>query len=190
MHVPWCMPGSLTRVSFEVGGGENVPGIPGACATRNLTYLVRCSCKWAVRNPGVREIIHWYGFQYVCHLVHSVYLENARQWRNMRCGSNSSINVKWYHLACSYMNRSVNLVTSVVRHYVLGCVASYSRRTCFSFQNACIYMSLFDVTSHVMNDFMHWLWSITNVLHNLVHRTVNETENIFFFWFSLLFYST
>ena len=26
-HVPWCMSGSGTR-----GGGENVPGIPGACA--------------------------------------------------------------------------------------------------------------------------------------------------------------
>ena len=26
-HVPWCMSGSLTR-----GDGENVPGIPGACA--------------------------------------------------------------------------------------------------------------------------------------------------------------
>ena len=26
-HVPWCMSGSLT-----LGGGENVPGIPGACA--------------------------------------------------------------------------------------------------------------------------------------------------------------
>ena len=38
-HVPWCMSGSLTR-----GGGENVPGIPGAwCATRNFTYLVRGS---------------------------------------------------------------------------------------------------------------------------------------------------
>ena len=33
-HVPWCLSGSLTR-----GGGENIPGIPGACATR--TYLVR-----------------------------------------------------------------------------------------------------------------------------------------------------
>ena len=30
------MSGSLTR-----GGGENVPGIPGACTTRYLTYLVR-----------------------------------------------------------------------------------------------------------------------------------------------------
>ena len=35
-HVPWCMSGSLTR-----GGGVNVPGIPGACATRNFAYLVR-----------------------------------------------------------------------------------------------------------------------------------------------------
>ena len=35
-HVPWCMSGSLTR-----GGGENVPGIPGACATSNFAYLVR-----------------------------------------------------------------------------------------------------------------------------------------------------
>ena len=35
-HVPWCMSGSLTG-----GGGENVPGIPGACTTRKFTYLVR-----------------------------------------------------------------------------------------------------------------------------------------------------
>ena len=28
-------------VSFKVGGGENVPVIPGACATHNFTYLVR-----------------------------------------------------------------------------------------------------------------------------------------------------
>ena len=38
-HVPWCMSGSLTS-----GGGENVPGIPGACATRNFAYLVRGPC--------------------------------------------------------------------------------------------------------------------------------------------------
>ena len=35
-RVPWCMSGSLI-----LGGGENVPGITGACATRNITYLVR-----------------------------------------------------------------------------------------------------------------------------------------------------
>ena len=35
-HVPWCMVGSLICC-----GGENVPGIPGACAPRNFTYLAR-----------------------------------------------------------------------------------------------------------------------------------------------------
>ena len=40
MHVPWCMAGSLV-VSFEVGRGENVPGIPSAYTTRNFTYLAR-----------------------------------------------------------------------------------------------------------------------------------------------------
>ena len=35
-HVPWCMLGSITR-----SDGEIVPGIPGACATPNFTYLLR-----------------------------------------------------------------------------------------------------------------------------------------------------
>ena len=37
----------LLAVSFEVGAGENVPGIPGACSTRNFAYLERgplCDC--------------------------------------------------------------------------------------------------------------------------------------------------
>ena len=38
MHVPWCMSGSITR-----GGGENVPSVPGACASCNFAYLVRGS---------------------------------------------------------------------------------------------------------------------------------------------------
>ena len=46
-HVPWCMPGSLTR-----GGRENVPGIPGACATRNFTYLARGPC-WLLRCKSI-----------------------------------------------------------------------------------------------------------------------------------------
>ena len=36
MHVPRCMSRSLTH-----GGGENVTGIPGACATCNFAHLVR-----------------------------------------------------------------------------------------------------------------------------------------------------
>ena len=46
-HVPWCMSRSLTR-----DGGDNVLGIPGACATRNFTYLVRGLCTWSSRSSG------------------------------------------------------------------------------------------------------------------------------------------
>ena len=38
-HGPWCMSESLARV-----GGENVPDSPGACATRNFTYLAWGPC--------------------------------------------------------------------------------------------------------------------------------------------------
>ena len=37
-------------VSLEVGGGENVPGIPSVCATRNFAYLVRGPCTLAAWN--------------------------------------------------------------------------------------------------------------------------------------------
>ena len=40
-HVPWCMPGSLTSGIIFSRCREKVPGIPGACTTRNFTYLVR-----------------------------------------------------------------------------------------------------------------------------------------------------
>ena len=49
-HVPWCMSRSLTR-----GGGENVPGIPGTCATRNFTYLARGPC----RSNADLMLIRW-----------------------------------------------------------------------------------------------------------------------------------
>ena len=40
-------------VSFEVGDAENVPGIPGACPTRNFTYLIRGPWDMATEGP------HW-----------------------------------------------------------------------------------------------------------------------------------
>ena len=50
-HVPWCMSGLLTR-----GGGESVPGIPGACATRNFTYLARGPWRYHSLAPGCRHV--------------------------------------------------------------------------------------------------------------------------------------
>ena len=52
-HVPWCMSGSLTR-----SGGENVPGIPGACATCNVTYLVRGPLEAISKFISTRSWIH------------------------------------------------------------------------------------------------------------------------------------
>ena len=40
-HVPWHTPGSLISGFLWSRCGENVPSTLGACATRNLTYLVR-----------------------------------------------------------------------------------------------------------------------------------------------------
>ena len=50
-HVPWCMSGSLTP-----GGGQNVPGIPGACTTCNFAYLAKGP--WA-QNIWTELIIPW-----------------------------------------------------------------------------------------------------------------------------------
>ena len=60
-HVAWWMSGSLTR-----GGGENVPSIPGACATRNFINLARGPWYWLC---GKRVIVfHEVVFTYQCHL--------------------------------------------------------------------------------------------------------------------------
>ena len=41
LHVPWRIPGSLTSGFLWSRCEENVPGIPGACATRNFICPVR-----------------------------------------------------------------------------------------------------------------------------------------------------
>ena len=46
-HVPRCISGSLT-----CGGGETVPCIPGACATRNVAYLVRGPLQPLISNSS------------------------------------------------------------------------------------------------------------------------------------------
>ena len=40
-RVPWCMPGSLTSGFLWCRWWKNVPCIPGACTTSNITYLVK-----------------------------------------------------------------------------------------------------------------------------------------------------
>ena len=65
-----CRDGDACRgryivVSFEFGGGEKVPGIPGACDTRKFTYLVRGHGKgWYALNSPHKNDFDWrYDFQ-------------------------------------------------------------------------------------------------------------------------------
>ena len=83
-HLPWYMSGSLTR-----GGAENVPGIPGACATRNFTYLVRGPFdRWPRKTIGNLFHVHR---SYVCHFIaiHEFKLELL--FGNVQIGATSSI---------------------------------------------------------------------------------------------------
>ena len=63
-HVPWCMSGLLTR-----GGGEDVPGIPGACAPAilriwqeahwmySLIHFLNSMMVWQISVLLVREVL-------------------------------------------------------------------------------------------------------------------------------------
>ena len=69
-------------VSFELGGGENIPGIPGACATHDFTYLVRgpwiYACIWSyLFHLGVITDIRQ-NLRFVTHYS-NVYLSNTNR---------------------------------------------------------------------------------------------------------------
>ena len=75
-HVPWCMSRSLTR-----GSGKNVPGIPGACATRNFTFtsgkrsmdtplhygpFVMGVHRWLSEGASQIDLSHWGRVMHIC----------------------------------------------------------------------------------------------------------------------------
>ena len=76
-HVLWCIPGSLTNGFLWCRCGENVPGIPGACATRNFTYRVR--------DPFLLKSLIW--FRHV-----------RGTWFNQECSCDGINQDDWYRL--------------------------------------------------------------------------------------------
>ena len=52
-HVPWCMSGS-----FNCGDGENVPGIPGACAPAILRIWQEAHALWPKNKPMVHPTLY------------------------------------------------------------------------------------------------------------------------------------
>ena len=54
-HVPWCMSGSLT-----LGGWENVPGIPGACAPTILRIWQEAYDTYETKHQYSHNLRQWY----------------------------------------------------------------------------------------------------------------------------------
>ena len=54
------------RFPLKSAAGENVPGIPGACATCNFTYLVRGPC---IRCKGTRKRLTFFSMNSLRHLL-------------------------------------------------------------------------------------------------------------------------
>ena len=104
-HMPWYMSGSLTR-----GDGKNVPGIPGACATRNFTYLVRGPCNnvqsfffyISLAHPFTRanNVTCYYGHKYIAVLNYAVCKNIISSGANFKIDINLSI-----------INLKLNIVT-------------------------------------------------------------------------------
>ena len=54
-HVPWCMSGSLT-----CGDGENIPGIPGACAPAILRIWKEAHSEHICFNNHLMHVCYWW----------------------------------------------------------------------------------------------------------------------------------
>ena len=90
-HVPWCMPGSLTSgFLWNWRREENVPGISGACATCNFTYLVRGPWPEPMLTQITNTILHQ------CWPWPRIYFHVTRgQWPNTCTGQVKSISGKF-----------------------------------------------------------------------------------------------
>ena len=67
----------LLAVSFEVGGGESVPGIPGACASPSFTYLPRGP--WDSLLYTARNTVEWFA---ECHIMNIIFTIFSDFWQN------------------------------------------------------------------------------------------------------------
>ena len=76
-RVPWCMPGSLTG-----GGGENVSGIPGACANRNFTHLARDP--WLLACTVQDNLVPWVPYRYQYTSIFHWHMEAETKWPPFR----------------------------------------------------------------------------------------------------------
>ena len=88
------------KFTFEVGGVENFPGIPAACATRNFAYLVR--------GP-------WRQYGQFLHI-------NKTNMRVLLVPSlvSHTIGSSWYHKICKSHNSYIFLHQRIIFYYEIG----------------------------------------------------------------------
>ena len=105
-------------VSYEVGGGQNVPGIPGACTARNFAYLVRgpsqeLSSRFVVLQWGcVKELCKWAPF----------HRDDLTEIKVCTC---SYTDAMWdVIIACPNLNSSLTKTNGPCRGFVDGIYAS------------------------------------------------------------------
>ena len=112
-HVPWCMSGSLT-----CGDGENVPGIPGACAPAILRIWQEAHGKDKLWTPlSGNDISLFYSNFSVFH-----FYESARNWDWFGNGFNAVQAAS--HYLTNY--KSNNLCPDVLQiDNVLTCTINY-----------------------------------------------------------------
>ena len=130
-HGLWCIPGSLTP-----SGGENVPDIPGACATRNFTYLARGP--WSVQPP-TRTKCQWFFlkiFLFSLAMSRDHFVHAPSQWETMlHCnvvshwlGSHKKWSLDEIYFLCSFTVATEilrtrqelnNLNSNITNHYRL-----------------------------------------------------------------------
>ena len=88
-HVPWCMSGSLT-----CGDGENVPGIPGACAPAILRIWQEVHWE-TTRKLCQRDF--WSIFKILCHYKSKFSTYKASRYFNIRYFISQYISdIAWY----------------------------------------------------------------------------------------------
>ena len=177
-HMPCCMLGSLTR-----GGVENVPGIPGACATRNFTYLARgpwwCHghglcitdplCRESTRALSHDDVMTWIGYS-LCITV-PLCRESTSNWG---ITSLKSAELWWFLLLFAWIDFCNNFIGwrilinwGGVMHI---CVIKISHHWFRYWLVACL------APSHYLNQ----CWLIVNwALRNKVQWNFNRYSNIF-----------
>ena len=109
-HVPWCMSGSLT-----CGDGENVPGIPGACAPAILRIWQE-----AHYGPFVRGIRRWpTDFPYTGSMIGTsdiFFVATAKKLLDQQWSSGPRLNIKT--VLSTYGNFHVKDKTAVRTSYL------------------------------------------------------------------------